>query len=94
MIWTVNKSHSKRKPADNMPEKDIPHPIARVQIKLRGQLDQRWAEWVDPLVISYSASEEITLLSGSLPDQSALLGILNKLVQVNLTLISVDTGNG
>ena len=59
------------------------------EIKLRGHLDQRWSEWFADLKFTYLA-EDVTLLSGSLSDQAALHGLLERIRDLNLTLLSVS----
>jgi hypothetical protein len=57
------------------------------QIKLEGELDARWSAWFNSL--SVCVGEEITTLTGPVADQAALRGILNKIWDLNLTLVSV-----
>lgn len=59
------------------------------QIRVKGHLDATWAEWFEGLVTSNLESGE-ALLSGNLPDQSALQGILKRISDLGLTLISVN----
>ena len=59
------------------------------EIKIKGHLDQRWSEWFAGLNISNTEADE-TLLSGSLPDQAALHGLLERIRDLNLKLISVN----
>lgn len=59
------------------------------QIKVKGQLDLRWSEWFDGLAISHEADGS-TILSGPVVDQAALYGILLKLHNLNLPLLSVS----
>ena len=59
------------------------------EIKLRGHLDQRWSEWFADLKFTY-LDEDVTLLSGSLSDQAALHGLLERIRDLNLTLLSVS----
>jgi hypothetical protein len=62
---------------------------ARVyEIRIEGQLTERWADWFDSLTLRSEPGGETTL-SGPLADQAALLGVLNKIHALNLTLISV-----
>ena len=61
------------------------------EIKLRGHLDQRWSEWFADLKFTY-LDEDMTLLSGSLSDQAALHGLLERIRDLNLTLLSVSCG--
>lgn len=59
------------------------------QIRIEGLLDSSWSDWFDGLAISYAADDS-TILAGPLPDQAALHGVLNKIRDLGLTLISVS----
>jgi hypothetical protein len=61
------------------------------EIKIKGHLDQRWSEWFADLNLTYLEGNT-TLLSGPLPDQAALHGLLERVRDLNLTLISVTSG--
>ena len=63
-----------------------PRPYA---IRVKGHLDQRWAEWLADLTITH-ASDGTTLLAGPLADQAALHGVLNKIRDLGLPIISVQ----
>jgi hypothetical protein len=58
------------------------------QIRFKGHLDLSWATWFDGLTITHEANGE-TVLTGPLPDQPALYGVLEKARNLNLTLVSV-----
>ncbi len=58
------------------------------EIKVKGHLDPVWSEWFAGLELTHLESNE-TLLSGPLPDQSALHGLLERIRDLNLKLISV-----
>ncbi len=61
------------------------------EIRVRGHLDQRWSDWFAGLQLAHLEGNQ-TLLSGSLPDQAALHGLLERIRDLNLTLISVTCG--
>lgn len=58
------------------------------QIRVKGVLNENWSDWFDGLSISPQASGE-TLLTGPVRDQSALHGILVKIRDLGLDLLSV-----
>ncbi|MEP7356869.1 MAG: hypothetical protein ABI847_06480 [Anaerolineales bacterium] len=58
-------------------------------IRVKGHLDQRWADWLADLTITH-ASDGTTLLTGPLADQAALHGVLNKIRDLGLPIISVQ----
>jgi hypothetical protein len=59
------------------------------QIKIKGHLDQQWSAWFDDLAITHEPNGE-TLLSGPVVDQAALYGLLLKIHNLNLTLLSLN----
>jgi hypothetical protein len=62
------------------------------EIKIKGHLDPCWSESFGNLRLIHLEGNE-TILSGSLPDQAALHGLLERIRDLNLTLISVTRGD-
>jgi len=61
----------------------------RYVIRVKGHLDTFWQEWFDHLSITHQ-SDGTTLLSGHIHDQAALYGILFKMRDLGLTLLSLE----
>jgi hypothetical protein len=59
-------------------------------IRVKGHLEGDWAGWFEGLTIANEESGTATL-SGYLPDQAALHGVLNRIDNLGLALISVNT---
>lgn len=64
------------------------HEPGQYEIRLKGHLDDRWAAWFDGMTITRNANGE-TLLTGLVVDQAALYGILRKVRDLSLPLLSV-----
>lgn len=60
----------------------------RYEIRLKGRLDSRWAAWFDGLALT-PQSDGTTVIHGRVVDQSALHGLLAKVRDTGLPLISV-----
>ena len=58
------------------------------EIRLSGHLDQRWAEWFDGLTVTREG-DGTTVLHGPIVDQAALHGLLQKVRDLGLPLVSV-----
>jgi hypothetical protein len=65
-----------------------PHTPTTYQIRLRGHLGAQWAEWFDGMNVSLEENGE-TRLTGVLADQAALFGVLKKVRDLGMPLISV-----
>ena len=61
-----------------------------VEIRVKGQIDAHWSDWFEDLTITHTDEGE-TILSGVIVDQAALYGLLAKLRDLGLPLISVDS---
>jgi hypothetical protein len=58
------------------------------EIRIRDRLDEDWSEWFDTMTLTHT-SEGQTILTGPVADQAALHGLLSRISDLNLTLISV-----
>jgi hypothetical protein len=59
------------------------------EIRVRGRLDEKWSDWFENLAISHM-NNDTTLLSGPVVDDCALYGLLKKIRDLNLPLLSVN----
>ncbi len=63
------------------------------EIKVQGHLDPVWSQWLEGMTLTHFENEEgggaCTLITGPVVDQPALHGLLAKIGNLNLTLISV-----
>ena len=64
--------------------------MQRVEITTKGQLDEHWSDWFEGLTITHTAQGE-TVLSGLVVDQAALHGLLAKMRDLGLSIVSVST---
>lgn len=69
-----------------------PNEPATYQIRIKGHLGAQWADWFEGLRITLEANGE-TCLSGLVVDQAALHGLLKKVRDLGLPLISVNRVN-
>jgi hypothetical protein len=63
--------------------------MKRAEIRIEGHLDEKWAEWFDGFEFSYTGTGD-TLLTGFVPDQSALYGLIAKLRDLGVKLKTVN----
>ncbi len=64
------------------------HEPERYEIRIKGHLDDKWADWFDGLTIRREDNGE-TLLTGPVVDQAALHGLLRKVRDLGMPLLSV-----
>jgi hypothetical protein len=67
--------------------------MQQIEIRVKGQIDRDWSDWIGGLVITHPAKGE-TLLTGSVRDQAALYGLLSRLADLGLQLNSVTSSGG
>jgi hypothetical protein len=70
------------------PRTDLDEPMA-YQIRLKGHLGHEWADWFEGLTITLEEDGD-TLLTGPVIDQAALHGLLKKVRDLGMSLVSVN----
>jgi hypothetical protein len=63
--------------------------MTNYQIHLEGHLDHAWSDWLNGSTINHQA-DGTTLLIHAVPDQAALFGLLIKIRDLGLPLISIN----
>ncbi len=69
---------------------------ARYQIKIQGRLDESWSDWFDDLEVEITSGENgitQTVLTGMVSDQVALHGLLARIRDLGLPLLTVKCLN-
>jgi len=59
------------------------------EIHVKGHLDESWSDWLEGLDVKLLENGEM-IIFGPIVDQAALMGVLNKLYRLNLTLLSLS----
>jgi hypothetical protein len=65
--------------------------MQNVEIRVQGQVDRHWSDWLGGLTITHTGQDE-SVLTGPIVDQAALYGLLAKLRDLGLPLLSVKLG--
>jgi hypothetical protein len=73
-----------------MPDSEENQTCRPYQITIRGHLDEEWASCFNLMKISYKEITDITILTGPIADQAELRGIINKLWDLNKSIIAVS----
>ncbi len=60
------------------------------QIRIKGHLSRQWADWFDGLIITLEEDGD-TLLTGPVIDQAALHGLLKKVRDLGMPLLSINS---
>jgi len=76
-------------PDEYAPKRDSNQPMV-YQIRIKGHLGQQWMGWFEGLTITLEEDGN-TLLNGPVIDQSALHGILKKIRDLGMPLLSVNS---
>ncbi len=63
-----------------------------VEIRVKGRIDDSWSEWFEGFTIDHAEDESV--LTGTVADQTALYGLLARLRDLGLPLISVQHSDG
>ena len=71
------------------PKHDDGPAAGRYEIRLTGRLHERWAAWFDGLTVSQH-EDGTTIISGPIADQAALHGLLQRVRDLGLPLVSVE----
>jgi hypothetical protein len=66
--------------------------VPNVEIHIKEQIDEDWSDWLAGFSIVHTESGE-TVLTGSVRDQAALRGLLDRLADLGLQLSSVTTSD-
>jgi hypothetical protein len=64
--------------------------MLRVEVRVKGQIDTEWSEWFEGFRITHTDQGE-TILIGTLADQSAQYGLIAKLRDLGLSLVSMES---
>jgi hypothetical protein len=64
--------------------------MLEVEIRVKGQIDRGWSDWFSNLIITHTMQGD-SALAGPVRDQAELRGILFRLADLGLDLISVGT---
>ena len=75
-------------PNEHKPIHASPDAIA-YQIRIEGHIGPQWVEWFEDMSITSEASGD-TVLTGALADQAALHGLLKKVRDLGMTLVSIN----
>jgi hypothetical protein len=66
------------------------------QIEIQGRLEESWSHWFDDMNITVKREVDgptVTILSGVVADQAALHGLLNRIRDLGIPLLSVQMAN-
>lgn len=64
--------------------------MLHVEIRIKGTIAPHWSDWFESLTVSY-VEDNVTKLSGEVLDQAALFGLLARIRDLGLSLLSVNS---
>jgi hypothetical protein len=89
--WKLLTGYKRRRELSNKTYSQTdPSQPTRYQIRIKGQLDSQWTDWFEGLIITLEDNGD-TLITGQVIDQAALHGLLKKVRDLGMPLISVST---
>lgn len=59
-----------------------------VEMRIKGRMDENWSKWFNDFQVTYSEADE-TILTGMVPDQAALYGLISKLRDLGIQLLAI-----
>ncbi len=75
--------------SETLPSTEDHYEPGLYEIRIKGHLDDRWADWFEGLTITLE-EDGVTLLTGPVVDQAALHGLLKKVRDLGMPLLSVN----
>lgn len=84
----LNEKQSKETPNNPGPDADPGQPMV-YQIRVRSQLGADWTDWFEGLTITLDGNGD-TLMTGPVKDQAALHGLIKKVRDLGMALVSVN----
>jgi hypothetical protein len=88
-IYTCQGKRTRRRMSETTASMEDHYEPQLYEIRLKGHLDDRWADWFEGLTITLEEDGD-TLLTGPVIDQAALHGLLKKVRDLGLPLVSVS----
>lgn len=64
--------------------------MLQAEIRVKGKIDEHWSAWFEGFEVTYQGEQE-SVLTGTVRDQSELYGLLSRLRDLGLSLVSVET---
>jgi len=75
--------------SERQPSSTDDYQLGHYEIRIKGHLDAQWTDWFGGLTITLEEDGD-TLLTGLLVDQAALFGLLRKVIDLGMSLLSIN----